>query len=1411
MGDDRWVEVSPSQFTHEAEGLAIVRDLLPDDSPYRAWSNFEFRDSRGRWHEVDLLVLGRGRLHLVELKYYSGVLRGDDHTWLRPGHRAEDSPLKLARRKSQYLASKLTDALREWAKETGADIPNPKSIVPFVQESVFLHHPGLRCELPEASAIGLYGLDDAETTSFLPGISERLLEEPHRTAIGSNQEQILAALMKRIGLVQRRERTAGSWTITDQALDSGDGWQDWLAHHSVVQQERARIRFQVTPAGAPQSEEQRVRRVAEHEFAVMSRLQHDGILRPKDIVQSELGVGLAFDFHESWQRLDLWMAEQSNGVPLATQLSIIRQVGEALQYAHANKVVHRTLSPRVVWVRPVPGTDAEVKVRLGGWEGVGFLDRELLTHTAVTGVTSLQGADSDEGGGPGDVFGAPEGRWSTTADRARIDVFSLASLTAYIVTRHAPAPSPTAMVERLRSQDGIDLVVELPQISSALRALVLQASRPAPTRRTSDVSTFLSQLGETERAAHQSEETATDPLEALPGARLSGGRFELVRRLGQGSTAVGLLVIDHGSPKAPHRVLKVALHDDAALRLADEAEVIAGLDSPRIVRLVEGPITVDERQALLLESAGEETLGAQLQGRQRLSLDLLDRYGTDLLDALLVLDRAGIDHRDIKPANLGVRQNAGDRVKHLVLFDFSLTRAAASATNAGTPPYLDPFLGGERRAYDSAAERYAAAVVLFEMASGRTPQYGSDPDAAPAAVLDDVTISPQLFDPSLAPQLVGFFTTALAREATDRYQTVDAMRRAWVDVFSAGATTEPDETADAKAAAATLATSLEESGLTARALSALEPERIATVGELLAADPVRIARLRGVANSTSRQINRRIKEWRTRLGDVAAPRHPADSARVEDTLAAAAETLLAVVSGERSASRASLARLVLGFGTDLDAFATQAELGASLPQPVAQARAGQILSELQVAWAADAEARPLLTRLVTAFEAAMSEAGGVLTPAEATERITDLFALGEGETPERRNVRIAEGLVRLTTERIRELRRADEGVAAPLVIRRREGQVRLIANETGLLDLAERLAARADELVSAAGDPASAVVPAARAADELAKVVTEAGVVPTEGLSELRPVVLAGAVSTTTEVTARGDLHHRDLSHVTALRLTFGDGASVESLAAEEIRERVRVRFPRLPALPRRPELDELVREAGLLLTYDESRRTYRSQTRMADTTGLESRQPTVHVGSMSSAADDEASRRAEQSIRTRSFLAIGVPGDRVERLVAGVEARFSGEAVDITGLLLQALRAQADRAGVPWSAVRAADAAPLGTRDRQGLAALVARSWSAVGAAVDDVLKSGRSGPVVLTEAGPLARYDHMDWLAQWTDLGSGRARPVWLVVPQLGATHGAVVDGAPVPLATPAQYMKVDAGWVDALAGSPTVTAQS
>ncbi|MGI8947006.1 MAG: BREX system serine/threonine kinase PglW, partial [Ornithinimicrobium sp.] len=1042
LSNDRWLEVTASQFEHETKGLKLVRQLLPDHSPYRAWSNFEFRDNHGRWHEVDLLVLGRAQLHLVELKYYSGVLTGDDHRWLRPGKRAEDSPLKLARRKAQYLASRLQDAARDWERETGATIPDIRQVVPFVQESVFLHHPRFQCELSDQAAQGLYGLDGAQGKTLLPGISELLLEPPrNRRTTSASHERLFPELMKRLGLVARRERTAGSWVIEEAPLNEGTGWQDWRANHQVDPTQHARIRFRVPPPGATEATTRELRRLAQHEFGTMSRLVHDGLLRPVDIVDSDLGTGLVYPLEKSLQRLDLWLAEQPQGLSLDTQLNLIRQIAEAVHYAHGSAVAHRDLTPEAIWVRS--HSDDSIKVLVGDWHSAGVAGPAPPTDLPADGVTALHRSGEIELASTEQAtyaaYRAPEDVWQTSStDRFRLDVFGVGALAFYVLTGEAPAAGGAALRDRLREQGGLDISPELPAASEPLRALVLGATKPSPSERTADLATFLEQLADAERTPHTSTEPDLDPLEARPGAILDG-RYRLERRLGQGSTAVGLLVTDLSASGEPERVLKVALDDNAARRLTDEAEVLRRLNSPRLVRLLDGPIALSGRQALLLEVAGTQTLAEVLRERTRMSLDLLQRYGTDLLEALAALDKTGVDHRDIKPANLGVRTSKGDRAKHLVLFDFSLTRAAASATEAGTPPYLDPFLATETRPrYDSPAERYAASVVLFEMATGTTPTYGEG-DAHPGSITAEATVPRSAFDPSIAKAMVAFFTKALARDAEQRHHTATEMLREWESAFPPSVTTVPDN-ADELAAAARLDTPLGKAGLSARALSAVEPLHVETVGDLVALDAVRLNQFSGAADVTRKEVKGRAKEWRTRFADAVRESSPANTGSSLPSPQDAAELLMAHTGKGRSQSRRETARLLFGVGTELDAFATQAQLGAHLITPVGAARATQLLSALQDGWADHHRTLNLLILLEHVVQERLNEVGCVATVDELTHTL--LTAMTPRSLPtreaEREEHRLVLGLLRAVLDRQRALVRADAEVE-PLHTRRREG------------------------------------------------------------------------------------------------------------------------------------------------------------------------------------------------------------------------------------------------------------------------------------------------------------------------------------------------------------------------------------
>ena len=157
---------------------------------------------------------------------------------------------------------------------------------------------------------------------------------------------------------------------------------------------------------------------------------------------------------------------------------------------------------------------------------------------------------------------------------------------------------------------------------------------------------------------------------------------------------------------------------------------------------------------------------------------------------------------------------------------------------------------------------------------------------------------------------------------------------------------------------------------------------------------------------------------------------------------------------------------------------------------------------------------------------------------------------------------------------------------------------------------------------------------------------------------------------------------------------------------------------------------------------------------------------------------------------------------DRTDRAVDALTGRCGAAVVDVTQVLIEAMRTQAAAVGLPWDMVQAADAAAPGSRDAAGLAALVQRSLPAVEAAIDAAASDAPEGtrPVLLTEIAPLARYGHLATLTRWTDLAARRPQAIWVLVPQLSGSRGAIVDKRPLPLAAPGQFFRLDAEWIDA-----------
>ncbi|MBT8226562.1 MAG: hypothetical protein HKP61_10790, partial [Dactylosporangium sp.] len=248
--------------------------------------------------------------------------------------------------------------------------------------------------------------------------------------------------------------------------------------------------------------------------------------------------------------------------------------------------------------------------------------------------------------------------------------------------------------------------------------------------------------------------------------------------------------------------------------------------------------------------------------------------------------------------------------------------------------------------------------------------------------------------------------------------------------------------------------------------------------------------------------------------------------------------------------------------------------------------------------------------------------------------------------------------------------------------------------------------------------------------------------------------------------------------------------------------------FPDLPRLPARPRLDRVVTAAGVDLAWDG--KAYSTPSRLADTT-LASRASTVQVTVRSGTATGTGTAedaRLVESVSARSFLALGAPAHRLDEAAAALVDRHGAEIVDVTGVLLDALRAQAASKGVPWDAVRAADAAEPGSRPALGLASLVRAAIPAIEAAVGDAAAGKPEGtrPVLLVEAAPLARYEHTELITRLADLTFRRPQAIWLLLPQ-DPVGGAVLDGVPLRLGHGGQFLRLDEDWLrrPALEGEP------
>ncbi|MGH7286900.1 MAG: protein kinase domain-containing protein, partial [Myxococcota bacterium] len=204
------------------------------------------------------------------------------------------------------------------------------------------------------------------------------------------------------------------------------------------------------------------------------------------------------------------------------------------------------------------------------------------------------------------------------------------------------------------------------------------------------------------------------------------GRYEILRRLGQGG--MGVVYLAHDTTLDRHVALKSvhALDPERIYRLKKEFRSLAELVHPNLVQLYD--LVATEHDCFFTMELIEGKCFVEAFGRVEGTRPRPDYKGLRLAIGQLALGLGALHrrrklHRDIKPTNVLVEESG-----RIVLVDFGLasdqlsraSRDSQMGSLVGTLDYMAPEqLFGE--AISPAADWYAVGAMLYEALTGRTP------------------------------------------------------------------------------------------------------------------------------------------------------------------------------------------------------------------------------------------------------------------------------------------------------------------------------------------------------------------------------------------------------------------------------------------------------------------------------------------------------------------------------------------------------------------------------------------------------------------------------------------------------------------------------------------------------------------
>jgi serine/threonine protein kinase len=279
-----------------------------------------------------------------------------------------------------------------------------------------------------------------------------------------------------------------------------------------------------------------------------------------------------------------------------------------------------------------------------------------------------------------------------------------------------------------------------------------------------------------------SDSAPTPPPRPAPPAAPEGpqlphnfGDFRLDKKLGEG----GMGAVYQAHQISMDRIVaikvltkKLATNQDFVLRFKREAQTMAKVDHPNIVRGI-AVGDVDGQHYVAMEFIDGQSIQKWMDKLGKLSVADAVHVALCTAYALQHAHEKHLVHRDIKPDNILMTKNGVVKLADLGLAkktddELSLTQ---SGTGFGTPYYMPLEQYRDAKHVDARADIYALGVTLYYLLTGKLPFYGATHFDVIKSKEAAKFVAARRHNPEIPERLDLMIDKMIQKERTHRYQS----------------------------------------------------------------------------------------------------------------------------------------------------------------------------------------------------------------------------------------------------------------------------------------------------------------------------------------------------------------------------------------------------------------------------------------------------------------------------------------------------------------------------------------------------------------------------------------------------------------------------------------------------------------